>query len=226
MRTFVEAEQLLEHEPGVRRALADAAVGDDVLVRGDALVGVERSRSSADLKVPSSLTACAHGRCGAGDVAAALSRLGSPGGAMISPLNSAGERTSTSGRAAARRRLAARRRGRRGASGRARRLVARAALGPAASVVSGAALGYPLLAAAVHQPHVAVAVHLEHPEARRRRTSCCCRRRGRSVVSLSTPALRSELLEASRGGAMSRFTVSTRSTCQSKLTAPGMCAPA
>ena len=32
----------MEHEPGVARALADAAVGDDVLVRADALGLVQR----------------------------------------------------------------------------------------------------------------------------------------------------------------------------------------
>ena len=36
-------EQLVQHEPAVRRPLADAAVGDDVLVRRDALALVERS---------------------------------------------------------------------------------------------------------------------------------------------------------------------------------------
>src|SRR4051794_26640714 len=36
-----EAEQLLEHEPRVRRALADAAVRNHVLVRAHALVGIE-----------------------------------------------------------------------------------------------------------------------------------------------------------------------------------------
>src|SRR4051812_16411585 len=35
------AEQLVEHEPGVRRALADPAVGDDRLAVGDALGAVE-----------------------------------------------------------------------------------------------------------------------------------------------------------------------------------------
>src|SRR5207302_178185 len=35
------AEQLLQDEPGVRGALADAAVGDDRLGRGDALATVE-----------------------------------------------------------------------------------------------------------------------------------------------------------------------------------------
>ena len=38
------AEQLMQHEPAVRRALADAAVGDDVLVRRHALALVERLR--------------------------------------------------------------------------------------------------------------------------------------------------------------------------------------
>src|SRR5918996_4065450 len=33
----VEPEQLLQHKPRMRGALADAAVGDDVLVRSDAL---------------------------------------------------------------------------------------------------------------------------------------------------------------------------------------------
>src|SRR5438132_13287512 len=37
----VEAEQLLEHEPRVRRTLADAAVGDHVLIGRDALVAVQ-----------------------------------------------------------------------------------------------------------------------------------------------------------------------------------------
>src|SRR6266542_3743957 len=36
----VDAEQLVQHEPGVRRAFADAAVGDDRLVR-EALAVVE-----------------------------------------------------------------------------------------------------------------------------------------------------------------------------------------
>src|SRR3712207_2941455 len=35
------AEQLVQHEPGVRGALADAAVDDDVLVWGDALGAVQ-----------------------------------------------------------------------------------------------------------------------------------------------------------------------------------------
>src|SRR5688500_6447948 len=38
------AEQLVQHEPGVAGALADAAVGDDVLVRRDALALVERAQ--------------------------------------------------------------------------------------------------------------------------------------------------------------------------------------
>src|SRR3990172_11043264 len=36
------AEQVRQHEPGVRRALADAAVGDDFLVRGYALATIYR----------------------------------------------------------------------------------------------------------------------------------------------------------------------------------------
>src|SRR6185437_11085119 len=37
----VLAEQLVQHEPRVRRALADAAVGDDVVAVEDALARVE-----------------------------------------------------------------------------------------------------------------------------------------------------------------------------------------
>ena len=48
------AEQLVQHEPGVRRALADPAVGDDRLAVRDPLAAVQASRSSADLNVPSS----------------------------------------------------------------------------------------------------------------------------------------------------------------------------
>src|SRR5260370_39979742 len=38
---LVEAQQILEHEPGMRAALADAAVSDDFAWAGDALVAVE-----------------------------------------------------------------------------------------------------------------------------------------------------------------------------------------
>src|SRR2546426_5013596 len=37
----IMAEQLVQHEPGVRRALADAAVGDDVIAVQHALVRVQ-----------------------------------------------------------------------------------------------------------------------------------------------------------------------------------------
>src|SRR3954470_20087514 len=49
----VLAEQLVEHEPGVRRALADAAVGDDRVAVGDhALAGVELLELLAGLERP------------------------------------------------------------------------------------------------------------------------------------------------------------------------------
>src|SRR5688500_15950331 len=38
------AEQVLEHEPGVRRALTDAAVGNHVFVGGDALTFVDAAQ--------------------------------------------------------------------------------------------------------------------------------------------------------------------------------------
>ena len=38
---LVEAQQILEDEPGVRTALADAAVGDDFVFAGDAFGLVE-----------------------------------------------------------------------------------------------------------------------------------------------------------------------------------------
>src|SRR5882757_7844907 len=48
----VLAEQLVEHEPGVRRALADAAVGDDRLAGQDALARVELLQLVARLERP------------------------------------------------------------------------------------------------------------------------------------------------------------------------------
>src|SRR5687767_10408095 len=38
---ILEAEEFLENEPRVRRTLSDAAVGNDFLVRSDALCGIE-----------------------------------------------------------------------------------------------------------------------------------------------------------------------------------------
>src|SRR3954452_11708060 len=46
------AEQLVEHEPGVRRALADAAVGDDPLAAEDALTAVELAQLVGGLERP------------------------------------------------------------------------------------------------------------------------------------------------------------------------------
>ena len=38
---LVEAEQVFEHKPGVRAALADAAIGDRLFIRANALVAVK-----------------------------------------------------------------------------------------------------------------------------------------------------------------------------------------
>ena len=90
------AEQLVQHEPRVAAALADPAVGDDVLVGVTPLASYRSRSSSRLLNVPSSRTVWAHGMLAApgmwpGRWAVSLM----PGGAMISPANSAGLRTST-----------------------------------------------------------------------------------------------------------------------------------
>src|SRR5262249_41612841 len=74
------AEQLLQHEPGVRRALADAAVGDDLFVGRDALAAVELPQLIGRLERPILV-----GRLAPGDVLrtwnvpAALRGLGEAG---------------------------------------------------------------------------------------------------------------------------------------------------
>src|SRR3990170_9166279 len=73
-------EQLVQHEPGVAGALADAAVGDDVLVGRHALALLERAQPLRALERarPAHGLRPGHGR-GAGDVAAALGGLGPAG---------------------------------------------------------------------------------------------------------------------------------------------------
>ena len=96
-----EAEQLVQHEPRERRPLADPAVRDDVVAASTPLAAYRAVSSSALLNVPSSRTCWAHGieaAPGMWPARCAVSVM--PGGAMTSPLNSAGLRTSTSVRPA------------------------------------------------------------------------------------------------------------------------------
>src|SRR3970040_1216029 len=70
------AEQVLEDEPGVRGALADAAVGDGGLVLGDAGAAVEGGQLLVRLEGAVLVHGLGPGEVrGAGDVAAALGRL-------------------------------------------------------------------------------------------------------------------------------------------------------
>ena len=55
------AEQLGQHKPGVRRTLANAAVGEHLFVGRDTLATIDCAQSAADLKVPSALAAVAQG---------------------------------------------------------------------------------------------------------------------------------------------------------------------
>ena len=108
MRTVRVAEELVQHEPGVARTLADAAVGDDVLVGGDALAAVERVQLVGGLEGAVLVDGLAQGTLAAPGCGRAGPLLGRSGGARISPAYSAGERTSTRRRS---RRGPARRRG-------------------------------------------------------------------------------------------------------------------
>src|SRR5258708_39810630 len=66
-------QQVRQHKPGVGRALADAAVSDDVLVGRDALAAVELLEIRAGLKGSIFVDGLAPGDVlGTGDVAAAL----------------------------------------------------------------------------------------------------------------------------------------------------------
>src|SRR3972149_12209604 len=70
------AEQVLQDEPGVRRALADAAIGDGRLVLGDAGAPVEFGQLVGGLERAIIVHSLGPGDVhGAGDVAAALGRL-------------------------------------------------------------------------------------------------------------------------------------------------------
>src|SRR5579864_556745 len=71
------AEQILQHKPGVRTALADAAIGDDFLIARDALACVKLPERVGGLE----RAVLGHGLrprniCRAGNVSAALRRFG------------------------------------------------------------------------------------------------------------------------------------------------------
>ena len=86
-----------------------------------------------------------------------------PGGAMTSPLNSAGERTSTRAKLGVARGAAGCRRGRRAARSRARAAGSRSPRSDGTSVDERQAVVEPVLAAAVEDPDVAVAEQLQLP---------------------------------------------------------------
>ena len=92
------AEQLVQHEPGVRRALADAAVGDGVLAEVDALVArrarAARRRTERAVVVGRLAPRDVRSRSGCGPAAAPAPAAGGPGASSL-PANSSGQRTST-----------------------------------------------------------------------------------------------------------------------------------
>src|SRR5262249_34083353 len=76
----LEAEQMLEREPGEARPLADAAVRDHWLIAGNALRRVERAQLVEALERAVLVAVLApRNALGAGNVAAALARLGQAG---------------------------------------------------------------------------------------------------------------------------------------------------
>jgi hypothetical protein len=58
---FGHPQKIFQHEPGVARALADAAVCHRLIAQIDPLLWYKARRASADLNVRSSLTVCAEG---------------------------------------------------------------------------------------------------------------------------------------------------------------------
>src|SRR5947207_11867696 len=165
----VEPEEVLEREPGEARPLADAAIRDDRLIAGDSLRAVERSQLVKALERAVVVAVLApRNALGAGNVAAALAGFGQSGRRQ----DLAGEflraadiderrRFRLHGLLHFRQEGAQRVVGRFGLVLRVRkRWLVGAELPP---------FGQPLLAPAVHDPDVVVAVDLQLPEGPRRK---------------------------------------------------------
>ena len=161
----VLAEQLVQHEPGVRRALADPAVGDDRVVAVDhALAGVELAQLVGGLEgavLLHRLRPRDRGR--AGDVAGALRALLLVAGHRDQLARELLRRAHVDEPGARVERRAAPRRAWRGSRRRPAARVNCCALVARHVGAGRPALGDPLLARAVHQLHVVVAVVLQVP---------------------------------------------------------------